>query len=327
MTTNAPGPSHLTFTIYHQPELSCGELALRLFKAFEISGFGEPCGWSTDADEMHAAAPDEILTVLWNLDASCHFFRIDIIGGRHWVCSRGEVWETQIFLFTDERPYDPRWLFAALEMVRAMLPDAQFMEATVFRTGSTGFLPSPPLLREYHLVVTSEAEVAGVYGDTERYWQCWDEVIRHGKHRLVYRAFDAVDDAKWLESVYEDQMEMARRAPPGRTAYAQMTLKEWNRPVLEAEESALSYVGYHPEKRLIEFTAWIDGNRHIPLREIIMVGTIIAKGKDPKGRPVEAVRVVFVDEASARRECRPLKDVDALVCFHDPDGNLVEVVD
>ena len=78
---------------------------------------------------------------------------------------------------------------------------------------------------------------------------------------------------------------------------------------------------------LLEFTAWIEGDRHIPLREISMVGGLLAAEKDSQGRPVDDVRVVFLDEATARWECRPLKDVDALVYFHNLTGNLVEVVD
>ena len=64
------------------------------------------------------------------------------------------------------------------------------------------------------------------------------------------------------------------------------------------------------------------------IREIHEVRALVKAKQDREGRPVDTVRIVFLEEWMARRERRPLLDVGARVFFMDPKtGRDVEITD
>jgi hypothetical protein len=66
---------------------------------------------------------------------------------------------------------------------------------------------------------------------------------------------------------------------------------------------------------------------HVLLQEIDTIRQLVGRGKTRDKKPVKCVRVVFLDEATARIEKRPLLDVGAKVYFMGTEGELVELVE
>jgi hypothetical protein len=144
-------------------------------------------------------------------------------------------------------------------------------------------------------------------------------------------------------------MHLARIAKPRQTMYfapwhgpqSAAFAPWWEYGDIIADERAgypaLSFVGYNPATRTVEYAGFCTNTdiakggpdpRHVLIREIHEVRALVKAQKDREGRPVDTVRIVFLEEWMARRERRPLLDVGARVFFMDPKtGRDVEITD
>ena len=118
---------------------------------------------------------------------------------------------------------EPRaaWVQTMVEAARRALELPAYDYAVVHRTASpfTSFVPSPPLARTNHFVITTEAEVAEVYDDPALFWCAWQTIDKHGEHRLCTRGLADLDEESWLARTFESSMALARAAKPGLTTY------------------------------------------------------------------------------------------------------------
>ncbi len=101
------------------------------------------------------------------------------------------------------------------------------------------------------------------------------------------------------------------------------------REALEAGYLQLTEIGYEEATRTFEFSAYFVQNVLATRTEpvgIEALRTIVTQEHDAEGHPVDTVRVVFPEEAMARRQKGPLVAAGAKVFFMDPrNGDLVAV--
>jgi hypothetical protein len=238
---------------------------------------------------------------------------------------------------------------AKLAIAAAQIPGLQHQALARHEQAWAQFPPMPPLARCNHIVTVTESEVADAYDDPGAFWQCWDQIEQVGDLRVCIRGLRDLDDEAWLARTFESTMHLARIAKPRRTMYfppwhgpqSAAFAPWWEYGDIIADERAgypaLSFVGYDPRSRTIEYAGFCTTTdiakgcpdpRHVLIREIHEVRALVKHKKDREGRPVDTVRIVFAEEWMARRERRPLLDVGARVFFMDrKTGSDVEIKD
>jgi len=238
---------------------------------------------------------------------------------------------------------------AKLSVVAAQIPGLQRQALARHERAWAEFPPLPPLARWNHIVTVTEREVADAYDDPVSFWRCWDRIEQVGNLRVCIRGLRDLDDEAWLARTFESTMHLARVAKPRQTIYS----TPWHGPQsaafapwweygdITANERAgypaLSLVGYDPSIRTVEYAGFCTTTeiakggpdpRHVLIREIHEIRSLLKAKKDREGRPVDTVRIVFVEEWMARRERRPLLDVGARIFFMDPEtGGDIEIKD
>jgi hypothetical protein len=208
----------------------------------------------------------------------------------------------------------------------------------------TQFPLRPPIAAANYAVITTEADVDAAYLEPEVFWNAWDTIEEHGDFRLCTRGLhlpDPIDERAWLAHTFDDSMAMARAARPKQTWYG-LASRPGPRyaPFWEPGDPAdgkagfacIAPIGYDPATRTVEYTAYVPPPtggipNHLLLYDIHIIRAAVIRKKTLKGEPVDTVRVVFLDEAAARAERRPLLDVGARVFFHTADKRLVELTD
>jgi hypothetical protein len=240
------------------------------------------------------------------------------------------------------------WIRRLADLARGVIGSAGFTQAKIERRLNAygNFVPQPPLARDYHLITTTEAEIADNYADPELFLRL-HRVEKVGDTLVCSRALDAATEYEWLGHTFEDTMALARAAKPGKTFYSSNPKWRddfdtwWTFGDYYYEKGgprALTLVGYDPGTRTLEYTGYCIGDRrrnepdlpatHVHVKEIHELRALVKARKDEQGRPVDVVRIVFPYEAMARRERRPLLDAGARVFYTDPStGGLVEVAD
>jgi hypothetical protein len=293
-----------------------------------------------------------------------HYFSMMTDDETHFSFSRGmggrPTWTIEGI---DHAPGDPTeatpqagWMetMAKLCVASASIPGLQYQELERATTWAD-FAPQPPLAGCNHIVTVTDAMVAAAYSDTSSlphswqgsFYDCWDRVERVGDQRVCIRALDKLDVEQWLAATFETTMHLARLAKPKRTRYLPpgnvrpAFAAWWEYGDLIDEEKAgypaLTFTGYDPTTRTVEYAGFCTDTRvsqggpdprHVLIREIHSVRALVKAKKDPDGRPVDTVRIVFMEEWMARRERRPLLDAGARVFFMDRNtGKDVEVTD
>jgi hypothetical protein len=243
---------------------------------------------------------------------------------------------------------------AKLCIAAASIPGLQRQELER-DTAWADFPPQPPLAGCNHVVTVTDAMVAAAYNDPSSlphswqgsFYDCWDRVERVGDQRVCIRALDKLDVEQWLAATFETTMHLARLAKPKKTRYLPpgnvrpAFAAWWEYGDLIDEEKAgypaLKFTGYDPTTRTVEYAGFCTDTRvsqggpdprHVLIREIHSVRALVKAKKDRDGRPVDTVRIVFMEEWMARRERRPLLDAGARVYFMDRNtGKDVEVTD
>lgn len=343
--TTIPSPS-ISAAIDHAPEVPLLEVA-RVYAAameragqplasFTVQGMGDQVYADGDvaafADYVrgHGAEdrPFALLKSAGGLKVSCW----------RWRAGQKSEWSIEISWLEGRRLTVEQWLHLLVDLARSVVEAPGFVRAQVHRgsLATPDFPLFPPLAGANHLVTVTDAGVAEAYDRPDAFWHAWDEIEAHGDIKVCVRALDQVGELEWLGRTFEDSMEMARAARPGKTRFCRPVVSEWMGPWWEfgdpqrekAGEPVLSPVGYDPATRTVEYSGFVPPGQHVLIQEIQNLRVLLRKKKDPGGRSVDAVRVVFFDEAMARAEKRPLLDIGVRVYFMDPaTGGLVELTE
>lgn len=263
------------------------------------------------------------------------------IGAGHFVDTEG----THTSFFEDDgawavhmerrhyQGFSKPWIRRMVEIAREATKLPGYRSAEVRRQASShaAFVPEPPIARANHAVVTTEAEVAAAYDDPALFWKMW-KVEPLGERKLCTRALDDIDEDKWLARTFESTMALVRGAKPKLTVYNKPYWEPefavwWEFGDLDDEKAgnpALMPIGYDEADRCFDLTGFITKTplerggpepRQVLIREIYEVRQLARGKKDPRGRPIEAVRITFPEEWMARQEKRPLLDAGARVFY------------
>jgi len=314
--------------VHHEESVTALVLFELYAAATQAAGFEPPHAWAVKGmgPEIRPGGFDDIRRALGSKDLG----RVVFICGTAKLSlfrSQGR-WTVQCYPDSAQQAKpDETLLRRCVALTREVLDKAGFITAVLERRGSAEWLLYPPLFQRYHMVVTSDAEVARAYDDPDVYWRVWDEVEARGEHRICVRDLDAVDDVTWLERTFEDTMELgrwARRKVGFGRVFADDPIREmwWNRG-----EPTLRPVGYDPEDKLVEYTGFCPPGEHVRMRELYEIWLLAQLGEDAEGQPIDTVRVVFYTEEMARAERRPLQHAGARVYYLSPEEELIEVTD
>ncbi|MBZ4422370.1 hypothetical protein [Myxococcus sp. RHSTA-1-4] len=192
---------------------------------------------------------------------------------------------------------------------------------SVLRGVGANCLPIAPLAApDAILVLVRRSRVEEAYTSVEAFLAAWEHVEERDGFLLVSRGEAALDTERWLEAAGPSQWALARAARAGRTTYRPATPLPEEEPLYFAGTETLRPAGYEPDTGVLTFAAWTPPGTHPHGWEVYNLLSFLREGVVPDGRPLREVRVIFPDEAAARREARPLSDIGARVYFTGPDG-------
>ena len=229
---------------------------------------------------------------------------------------------------------DEAWFHRSVDALRDATAYRGLVSAELVRPGQPVFAPYPPIAKAGYAVLTTDAQVAAAYHDPSVFWNVWDEIETVGAFKLCTRALTAWCEADWLGETFENTMDLVRAAKPKLTEYTgwyQPTPGSrpwWDYGDVQDEKAGwplLDLVGYDPKTRTLEYAAKPNHGGHLLLQEIMTLMNLV-DGKTESGKPIEVVRVVFLDQAQAQAEKRPLLDNDVKVYYLGKDGALIEIV-
>lgn len=314
-------PDGTRLYIEHDPGSDRTALARRYLDALAFLHAGELILWHADG-RIEGDEPDGLFRYLDTDPESRGGFTLTTADGASITVSRGHgSWDATSFL-DEAAPDRTVWLTRGLRVLEAVLDGADVRVATLSRRPNWAFtgVPAPPLLRWNHGVAIPESLAARVYGPAEqRFWASWDSVQTRGGLRLASRALTAVTDEQWLRAVLPDQLALARLARPGETTWPRHA-EDWDAHLLRRDGVRLEPVGYLPGEAAYELAGVFGPDEHVPLADILTIRAMVEAGRTSQGHPLNEIRVVFSDEATARREATPLLDAGAIVEFVDADG-------
>ena len=120
---------------------------------------------------------------------------------------------------------------------------------------------------------------------------------------------------------------MARAVKKGGCRLYTPLPSEDERPHFVEGEPTLNMVGYVPAEKTVELACAILDDTHVHGWEIMQAFALMETAQTPDGDPIEHVRIVFADDAVARRERRPMLDGGLQVFAYDPSGELRPIDD
>lgn len=182
--------------------------------------------------------------------------------------------------------------------------------------GAVCFPEVPLVTSNSHIVVTNVEAVEEHYDDPAAFWGAgWQRAAEDDGQILLTRALDLAAGPKYLEAILDHQWAMARAARPGEATYEAPVYRADERALFGAGAPRLRFVGYDEDARLAEYSCALAEGEHIRGWEVYALRAIVEARALPSGHPVDTVRVVFLDEPTARAEKRPLLDIGCRV-FH-----------
>jgi hypothetical protein len=253
------------------------------------------------------------------------------------------TWEVQI---DRGEMISESWLARLVGILRDAPTFPGLQSAVVERQQSSlsSFVPEPPLAGANHALLTTDARVAESYDDPAAFWRMW-KVEPIGSWKVCTRALSDIDEIDWLARTFESTMALVRAAKPRLTkygpAYWEPEMRTWWEFGDYHDEKggfpALAPGDYDEATHTYDMIGFItktplqkggEERRHVLVREIHYVRDMVRGKRDPAGRPVEAVRITFLEEWMARQERRPLLDAGARVYFRgNKTGELIEIKD
>lgn len=222
------------------------------------------------------------------------------------------------------------FLADAAKLCRGLVAGTDAVSAALYAVGGgVTCIPYPPLVgHNSHATLTTEAEVAAHYDAPDLFWTSgWQSIEEHGARRLLLRGMDAPAGPAYLEQIIAQQWQLARAAKAGLTRYALPQAEPEEKDIFLAGLRQLEPVGYVAAERTAEYSCAMPRGERIAGWEIYELWDLLQEGKLADGRPVETVRIVFLDEWAAREEKRPLLDIGCRVLYYDGEGALIELKD
>lgn len=195
------------------------------------------------------------------------------------------------------------------------------------RSGATAAGPQPPLAGDALVLCVEIASIEREYGTLERYVAAFDEVEHFEKIVLVTRGLDA-DVRMRRRRLLDSSGALARIARPRRTLWIPPIPPPLGVPLERPDRPALRLAAMKEPGPIAEYTASVGPRQHVHPAEIASLQALLSQSEAlPDGRHVAGVSVVFDDEAIARAEMRPLRDVGARVFVREASGEPREIVE
>ncbi len=250
-----------------------------------------------------------------------------IAGGEEWVAYANFGTKARILMqVSDDHPQACKRerVRQQVEVFRAALRGRTVSAGSVRSHCDFGrWLPDLGLVKSRTFaLVTTKAEVEAAFEQPDVFWSAgWDSVEQFGEQWLLTRGLEDFDSVSWVERAAPHYWAMARAAKPGQVRYYWVVKPhKAEQDVYSAGRQTLEAVGYLKKERVAEYSCLLEPGEHISGWEILGLAGIRETGKLPRGRKVEAVRVVFLDRETAEREKRPLVEVGVEVWCYGPDG-------
>lgn len=218
-------------------------------------------------------------------------------------------------------------LAAYARLGRALLDEPGLIGAcSSWKGDGARCLPEVPVAgTRSQVLVTTDEEVAAGYDDPGSFWSDgWSDVERRGSNSLCIRAIDAADGPALLAKLQDRQWALARAARPGGIRYYLPVVTDSERDIYRSGARTLGMAGLDPKTGKLEMTCAVLDDRHVAGWEIFDLWNVLQDG-ELDGAPIRGARVVFVDDAVARRERRPLLAAGAEVLAYDAEGELVQI--
>ena len=299
--------------------------------AWERAELPRPATWAAPMDGPYRPS-SRVLDRLrkGTLKADTLAFEVnDDVHGAFYVRSGEDFWRFTLNCFKGALvpPGASEHLAGFVRLCRELLDWDRLMDGeTIMAGGASGMLPAvAPGDSTSHLVVPTEGTAAAAYADPQVFWDSWDDVQRSGERALCTRALHAVTPVELYSAIHERQWALARAARAGGIKLYTPMPTEDELPLFTAEEPTLDLTGYIKSEKTVELTCAITDESHIAGWEIINLAEMRRTGKTASDEPIEVLRIVFIDEAAARRERRPLLDAGMQVWFYDTHGELLRL--
>lgn|GEM_PF-5181624 len=222
------------------------------------------------------------------------------------------------------------FLDEAAQLCRGLAARAEAVWATLYPVGGGATcIPYPPLVgHNSHVTLTTEDEVAAQYDSPDIFWDSgWQSLEEFGARRLLLRGMDAAAGPEYLKRIIAQQWRLARAAKRKQTRYALPQPEPDEVGIFRAGASQLEPVGYVAAERTAEYSCALARGDSIPGWEIYELWDLLQEGKLADGRPLDIVRLVFLEAWAARQEKRPLLDIGCRVFHYEEDGELRELTE
>ncbi|NSY39582.1 hypothetical protein [Leisingera sp. ANG59] len=182
---------------------------------------------------------------------------------------------------------------------------------------------SPPHARSDLVMYLANTDlIARDYDTPDAYFETWDSVEYFGAGRaLVTRGLETADETEFKRQALEKGIELARAAAPGSTLWETAPYTQEEGDMIFGFEAQLNPVGYFADKKVLEFTASIQGDQLLSPTDVMTLLYYRAFGTS-EGEPVEQVLVTFIDKEAAESDARLLRDIKAEVQYYSEAGEL-----
>jgi hypothetical protein len=217
-----------------------------------------------------------------------------------------------------------RWLAESRRLIAALLAKGVWITS-----GRVERMDHPYCLPRHEIVgAASHIAVTGREG-LEWSFERPDEVITQGGWEaenindffLMTRAMEAETGVQVLEAIQDGQWAMARNAKPGMMRYNMMGPPDDDEvPIFRSGTQHVLSATYDARAKVATYSCTLGPAEHVHGWEIMGLRDCLRDGRLPSGKPVKAIEVVFPDEATARREARPLLDVGVRVAYYGAGG-------
>ncbi|NJK31033.1 MAG: hypothetical protein HC927_00720 [Deltaproteobacteria bacterium] len=299
--------------------LSLGPLA-----EFSIGGGETHKGDEAELRRYRDIANSDGVVLAWPVSRG-----LDFVAGSSRV---GRGWELDFRIDTSDPQAESTVVRDTLETLEScvigMLDDPCVTNAIVRREGAgTARLPRPAEIDIGSTLIVTKGSLAWFFDDVDAVLGTgWDERLERDGRILLRRAAGLIDGLEYRHKVQEQQWTLARLARPKMTMYDLGTVPDEEWPIYHTGAPRLETVGYLESEHLLELSCVLTGpNHHIQGWEICNLAEIVQRRQLPDGRPIERVRVVFLEREQAMRERRPLLDNGIEVYCLDEEAELVRI--
>ena len=232
-----------------------------------------------------------------------------------------ELWSLSVSVrwAVDATETDARALLALFEAcMTAVAAEPTTRSAGLERMGALGRAPDHWFGAASWVVV--RRDTADGYASEAAFLEGWSSVEPCPRGLLLKRGTGALLDTEFRQATEAHSWALARIADPGRYTVWLSDLSVQEDAVHRQGPPRMQRVGYLPGERTVEYSALLGPSEHLQGWEICDAADLL--GAETEDGPIEAVRVVFLDEAQARQEASPLLNLGIQVFFMGPTAQL-----